>query len=285
MSETLMKLETFDFLCEGLDHPECVAWGPDGYIYAGGESGQIYRVDLETGSFEEIANTGEGHILGGLCLDADANIYVCDPNRGMVKITQSGEVTDYADGSPDEKIVFPNYPVFDYQGNMYVSDSNGWDQANGRMYLIRPGGEGQIVGDRNYEFTNGMCLGPDGKELFVVESNLPGVTKSEIKADGSLGPRQEVVKLPRTVPDGVAFDREGNLYISCYYPDVIFRVTPSGQLDKLVEDWRHFLIVSPTNIAFCGDDLSTLVLASLGGLALTKGRVPIAGLPVKYPKL
>ena len=285
MDDMLKKLEEFEFLCEGLDHPECVACGPDGFVYAGGESGQIYRVNIDNGEFEEFANTGEGHILGGLCLDADANVYVCDPARGIVKITQSGEVTDYANGSPDENFVFPNYPVFDAKGNMYVSDSNGWDEGNGRMYLIKPGGEGQIVGDRNYQFTNGMCLGPDGKELYVVESNLPGITKSEIFPDGSLGPREEVVVLPRTVPDGVAFDVEGNLFISCYYPDIIFRLTPDGKLDKLVEDWRHFLIVSPTNITFCGPDLSTLVLASLGGLALTKGQMEVPGLPLKYPKL
>ncbi len=31
----------------GLDHPECIAWGCDGYAYAGGEAGQFYRIDLE----------------------------------------------------------------------------------------------------------------------------------------------------------------------------------------------------------------------------------------------
>ena len=38
---------------EGLDHPECVAWGCDGYAYAGGEAGQIYRIDIENGVFEQ----------------------------------------------------------------------------------------------------------------------------------------------------------------------------------------------------------------------------------------
>ena len=33
---------------DGLDHPEGVAWGPDGFIYAGGEIGQIYRINIET---------------------------------------------------------------------------------------------------------------------------------------------------------------------------------------------------------------------------------------------
>ena len=32
---------------EGLDHPEGIAWGLDGYAYVGGEAGQVYRIDVE----------------------------------------------------------------------------------------------------------------------------------------------------------------------------------------------------------------------------------------------
>ena len=34
-------------LVDGLDHPEGIAWGLDGYAYAGGEAGQLYRIDIE----------------------------------------------------------------------------------------------------------------------------------------------------------------------------------------------------------------------------------------------
>jgi gluconolactonase len=36
-----VELEAFTTLVTGLDHPEGVAWGPDGRVYAGGEAGQI----------------------------------------------------------------------------------------------------------------------------------------------------------------------------------------------------------------------------------------------------
>ena len=67
-------------------------------------------------------------------------------------------------------------------------------------------------------------------------STKPGVERAEILADGSLGPAEEVVTIERTVPDGIMFDVQGNLYIACYTPSVIYRLTPEGQLDKLVED-------------------------------------------------
>jgi gluconolactonase len=53
-----VTLDAFTELAGGFDHPEGIAWGPDGFLYAGGEAGQVYRVGLD-GSAEEIASTGE----------------------------------------------------------------------------------------------------------------------------------------------------------------------------------------------------------------------------------
>jgi hypothetical protein len=42
-----MELEGLLPFADGLDHPEGVAWGPAGYVYAGGEAGQACRADLD----------------------------------------------------------------------------------------------------------------------------------------------------------------------------------------------------------------------------------------------
>lgn len=62
------SLRDLRVLAQGLDHPEGVATGPDGMIYAGGEAGQVYRIDPDSGQVDEVANTG-GFVLG-LCHDA-----------------------------------------------------------------------------------------------------------------------------------------------------------------------------------------------------------------------
>ena len=56
-------------LVDGLDHVEGIAWGLDGYCYAGGEAGQIYRIDIERKEAVQIADTS-GFILG-LAIDSE----------------------------------------------------------------------------------------------------------------------------------------------------------------------------------------------------------------------
>jgi gluconolactonase len=280
---SLMRIDDFAPFVHGLDHPEGVTTGPDGTIYAGGEAGQIYRVDLD-GSFEQIASTG-GFVLG-LCLDGDGAIYACDlALSAVMRVDPNGTVASYSGGAPERPIAVPNFPVFDAAGNLYVSDSGGWKEFGGCLFRIRPGGETEIVGEGLEAFPNGMALHPDGDRLYVVLSNLPGVVSLDLHEDGSVGSPRTVVELPRTVPDGLAFDVEGNLYIACYTPDVIYRLTPGGQLAVLAEDWESVTFATPTNIVFAGPGRETLVVASLSRWHLTKGPMPIAGAALQYPKL
>ena len=272
-------------LVEGLDHPEGVAWGLDGYAYAGGEAGQLYRIDIEAQEVRQFADTG-GFILG-IALDAANNIYACDPgNRCVQKITPGGVVSTYSTGVPEKRFRVPNYPVFDSRGNLYVSDSGHWHQDDGCIFKIGPDGVGEVWDSRLAEFPNGLCLGPDGDYLYVAMSvNPPRVAHVKIEPDGSAGAVETVVELPMTVPDGVAFDSDGNLYASMYRPDRIYRYTPSEQLDVLAEDYEGTLIACPTNLAFCGRDLDILLSANLGRWHITRYEAGITGLPLHYPDI
>ena len=267
------------------DHPEAVAWGPDGRAYAGGEAGQLYRFGLDGKKIEEIARI-EGGFLLGLAHDADANTYACDDRSGCVhRITPGGEVSTYANGNAGQKMRVPNYPVFDDHGNLYVSDSGAWDARDGFIWKVAPGGKPEIWDRQANGFTNGMCLSADGRWLYVVESCPPVISRVEIEADGSAGRREVVVELPRRVPDGVAFDAAGDLYISLYNPNIVYRLTTSGELITLYDDWAQLMLIAPTNIAFGGRDMKTLIIASLCGWSVHTAPVPTPGLPVRYPKI
>lgn len=282
--DMLMQVNDFEPFADGLDHPEGVAWGPDGYVYAGGEAGQIYRVHPETGDVTVIADTG-GFILG-MAFDAAGNLYACDNGKDCVqKITPDGTVSVYSSGAPDRPMRVPNYPAFDANGNLYVSDSGGHHTYDGCLFRVRPGGETQVISTEINGFPNGLAVHPNGEWLYIAMTNLASVIRVALKADGSIGAPETVVELPRTLPDGLAFDIDGNLYVSCYTPDRIYKVAPDGTAQVLVDDWESTIIATPTNIAFGGDDMQTLFLASLGRWHLTKGRMPVAGVKPFYPDL
>ncbi|MCC6944378.1 MAG: NHL repeat-containing protein [Thermomicrobiales bacterium] len=281
LPETLLPISAFSAFVEGLDHPEGVATGSDGALYAGGEAGQVYRVSLD-GTFKEIGSTGGFNL--GLCLDASDNVYVCDNWAHVVKkVAPNGTVTTYSSGAPNRPMKTPNYPVFDAAGNLYVSDSGDWNANNGCVFRVASGGETEVFTTAVSAFPNGICLHPTGSHLYVVESQTSSVVRVEIGADGSAGAAEKVVELPHNVPDGVAFDEAGNLFISCYSPDVIYRLTPAGELDLLAADWERVTLAAPTNLAFCGPERKTLVVGSLGRWHLSKATMDIPGARLNYP--
>ena len=99
-------------------------------------------------------------------------------------------------------------------------------------------------------FPNGMCIGPREEHLYVVMSlNPPRVVRVNINQDGSAGDVETVVELPQTVPDGLAFDSDGNLYISCYRPDRIYRFDTEGRLDILADDFEGSSSLTASGVA------------------------------------
>jgi gluconolactonase len=268
-----------------LDHPEAVALGPDGRVHAGGEDGQLYRFGLGERSVETVARVPGGFLLG-LAHDAAGNTYACDERKACVhRITRAGEVSTYAGGNEQRRMRLPNYPAFDDAGNLYVSDSGDFGGRNGVIWRVRPGGRAEVWDESASGFTNGLCLSADGRTLYVVESSPPLISAVEIGPDGSAGARRVVVELPRQVPDGVALDRDGNLYIAMYTPNIIYRYGTDAKLVSLYHDWEMLKLVAPTNIAFGGPDLSTLIIASLCGWSVHTAPMPVPGLKLRYPRL
>jgi gluconolactonase len=278
-----VTLDRFRVLAEGLDHPEAVAWDPSGRVIAGGEAGQIYTVSLE-GEVRQLASTG-GFVLG-LALDASGRIYACDLDRHeVVRVDpRAGDVTTYTAGTADEPMRTPNYLAFDRDGALYVTDSGAWKAEDGLVYRVAPGGRAHVWTRELRRFPNGCCLAPDGTALFVVESTLPGLWRVPILPDGDAGTPEIVAELP-VVPDGVCFAADGTIVVSCYRPDRIYAIPPDGEPEVLVEDPEGTLIAAPTNVAFGGEDLDVLVVASLGRWHLTRGDVGLRGIPLPYPEV
>ncbi|WP_332643542.1 SMP-30/gluconolactonase/LRE family protein [Aeromicrobium sp.] len=273
-------------LIDGLDHPEGIAWDPNGFLFAGGEAGQIYRVDIrgKRPESQEIANTG-GFALG-IALDDLRRVYVCDMGlRKVVRVDpSSGAIEHYADGDDDEPMMAPNHLVFDRTGRLYVSDSGEWGAENGKIWVVESDRTCRVVDRESSRFPNGLAIDPDGEFLYVVESTLPGVVRHKLFSEsGELGPREVHLELPQTVPDGLAFAADGRLVITCYRPDRVY-LWSRDSMEILVDDWQAIGVSAPTNAAFFGPNLDRLGIANLGDLFLSEILTDIEGADLNRPK-
>lgn len=265
----------------GLDHPECVAVHPDGSVWAGGEAGQVYRISPDGRVVEEVANTG-GFVLGLAFSPGAEWLAVCDLGKKCVwKLDlATRQLSLFADGAGAHRFNIPNYAVFDHTGNLYVSESGAFREVNGKILKFAPDGSGVVWHEGPFNFANGMALAPGGTHIYVAVSFLPGVEKIAIQSDGSAGDRSLVCTLPETVPDGLAFGANGDLFVTCYAPNRIYRVTPGGEVSVLIDDWEGHTLSNPTNIAFGGPLLDQLFASNLGRWSLTRIDAGIRGLPL-----
>jgi gluconolactonase len=275
----LDRLETF---AQGLDHPEGIAWTPQGELYVGGEAGQVYRV-AEDGTVAQVASTGGFNL--GICADGSGRLYVCDSAARVVWRVDphSGDKEVFASGRPDRPLRLPNFGCFDAQGNYYFTDSGQWGALLGAIWVVRPGGSATVWSEEAKAFPNGCALDPDGSRLFLVESYPSAIVEVPIEPDGRAGCRRVLQELGTIVPDGVAVTSDGVLIVSCYRPDAILTWSQEAGLGVLASDPRGTVLAAPTNVAFTGEGLETLVVPNLGRWHLTRGRLGLRGAPLSYP--
>lgn len=274
---------SFETVARDLDHPEGVAAGPDGHLYAGGEAGQIYRIEAD-GTMREIASTG-GFIYG-VTLDGAGTVYACDyGNASLMRISSAGLVTTHSTGTPDRPMRVPNFSAFDDHGNLYVTDSGEWGDDDGVIYRVANDGTTVVWTDLAPRFPNGCCLDAGGRTLLVVESHGRAIVRIPIRDDGTAGEPQPVADLTGSQPDGIALAEDGSMFVGCYRPDTIFRVNPDGSSEVFAEDPDGVILNQPTNIAFAGEGFDRLVVSSLGGWNLIAAEAGVRGLRLRYPAL
>jgi len=242
------------FTSPRLDHAECVVVGPDGALWCGGELGQIYRIDGQ--QIEQVASTG-GFTLG-LAFDKVGNLFICDHATPSVwrLDASSGALEVFADSVEGHELLTPNYPLVLPDGSLLVSDSGRASEPHVGLVRFDASGAGCIWHEQPLNFANGLALSPDKSTVYVAETWAGRILAIDIDehliARGSTRVHAE---LGGYLPDGLAIDRSGVIYVACYEPSAILRIPRAGHVELFAHDEYAYTLCHPTNLALRGSEL------------------------------
>jgi sugar lactone lactonase YvrE len=213
----------------------------------------------------------EGSVGNGIVFDRRGNLYVADYTRHNILVIDpaSRRVRVFAHEAAMSQ---PNDLAIAADGTLFASDPN-WKNATGRIWRIDPDGKVTLAADRQGT-SNGIEVSPDGKTLFVNESDQRNIWRFTITADKRLADRQLVRKFDDRGFDGMRADVDGNLYVSCIGHGTVMKMTPDG---TILHDVR-VLGKRPSNVCFGGPDGRTVYVTEVEHTRLVQFRVDRPGL-------
>ena len=217
-------------------------------------------------------------LLTGLALDSAGNLYVADatfeasPPPGVFRIAPDGAASRVATLPATS---FPNGLAF-HDGYLYVSDS-----SLGTIWRMAPGGDA-AAWLQDPLFMPKQSIGANGlafwrENLYVSVADSGTIVRVPLGAGGVPGSPVVVAQanLLRAA-DGIAFDVQGNLYVTVNANRLI-RMSPDGALDQLAV--KNNGLAYPTMPAF-GTTRSTRTTLYVANGALYNGTPNIVALDV-----
>lgn len=254
---------------EGLRAPEGPVALRDGtWLVVEGEAerGCVTQISADGGTRRTIQKTGRPN---GLAVDADGVIWVAESKfPSLLRLTMEGHSEAIATACDGEPFLFPNDLCFGPDGAIYLTDSGvmienfapgGRIRADyksvhydGRVYRIDPDGGKVTKLDGGLRFTNGIAFGFDG--LLYVNETITGNIYRYRLHPGGVSPRRELfgnVIRPNAPagwkgPDGMAFDRNGLLYVAVFGQGDVTVLGTSGEVVRRISTQGQL----PTNVAF-----------------------------------
>jgi sugar lactone lactonase YvrE len=223
-----------ELLVDGLAFPECPRWH-DGELWVSEKrAGRVLRVSPD-GSVRAVVDVPGGP--GGLGWTPDGALLVLDMSARSLLRFDGVRLETVADLAP-LTAGRCNDMVVDARGRSYVGHF-GYDLLGGAparpatLVLVDTDGSSRTVAD-DLHFPNGCALTPDGETLLVAESAANRVVQFDVADDGSLSGRRAFATLDGIVPDGIALEPSGALWISDPVGCEVVRVEPGGVVTERI---------------------------------------------------
>ncbi|WP_070378675.1 SMP-30/gluconolactonase/LRE family protein [Rhodococcus sp. WMMA185] len=209
------------------DGPEDVAVDHDGRVVTGASDGRIWRFDQQ-GRATELAHT-HGRPLGVEVMD-DGRFLVCDAERGVLRVDESGRVEMLAESAAGHPVVACNNSAVGRDGVVYFTDSSArfpiadhrYDllehRGTGRLLRLDPRtGETDLLAD-GLQFANGVGLASDESFVLVAETGSYQISRVELTGPSQGRASVWAGNLPG-IPDNMTSQTpDGLFWVALYSP-------------------------------------------------------------------
>jgi sugar lactone lactonase YvrE len=207
--------------------------------------------------------------LTALGMRAPAGWVATDDGGFVVLDALAGPSVDLQPIEPDPKHVRMNDGNVGPDGCFWAgSASTDNREARGSLYRLSPDGRiDRVV--TGLHMSNGIGWPPEGDRIYLVDSTEGALDVLTVDDEGGLVSRERLVEVPRRVglPDGLAVDADGGIWVAIWGAGAVHRYAPSGKLDRVV----RVPASRTTACAFGGTDLGTLfITTAVRGSALDR---------------
>jgi sugar lactone lactonase YvrE len=149
----------------------------------------------------------------------------------------------------------------DSQGRLWAGTmSKGRVAGAAALYRLEPGGELERV-VANTTISNGLGWSIAGDEMYFIDSTTQHIDAFDFDlATGTISNRRTLATVDPLdgLPDGMAVDAEGGIWVCLFGGGAIRRYSPGGKLEAVVP----LPVTNPTCPAFGGPRLATLYITS-----------------------
>jgi signal peptidase len=245
------------------------------YVVNFGKQGTIGKLAAGASRSEPFAILPEGSIAVAIRFDRDGRMFVADYRKhNIFLVGADGTSIDTYFHSDDFNQ--PNDMTIAGDGTIYASDPN-WKRHDGQIWRIARAADGSVRGekmpaDRSMSTTNGIDLSPDGKTLYVGESDTREIWSYRIDGAKLLAPNL-VKRFDDFGIDGIRTDVSGRLFVARILKGTIAVLSPAGALEREIK----LSAKEPTNLAFGGTDGKTIFVTQRQGGLIEQFRTDRAG--------
>ena len=247
-----------DRVAAGYAFAEGPAWSPMGFlIFSDIPNNKLlqFTPGQPAGVYKENSNGATGNRF-----DAQGRLYTCESHsRRVTRIDKKGKVEILAERWQGKRLNAPNDLAVRKEGDVYFTDPAFGNQQDAReldffgVFHITRKGELEVVAKPKGR-PNGIALAPDGRTLYVSNSDERNVRAYDLDKSGAASNERVLISGIEGVPDGICVDEKGDLYVAAKQ---VMAYSADGKAIGMIPTEE-----TPSNCTFGDADLGSIYITA-----------------------